>query len=54
MSDLYEKINTPGIYKDVVTKKYWVKFDYQDFTGEKRTVKKKRVQKNQRCIRFQN
>ena len=33
MSDFYEKTNTPGVYKGIVTKKYWIKFDYQDFTG---------------------
>ena len=52
MSDLYEKTNTPGVYKDVVTKKYWIKFDYQDFTGEKRTVKKRGFKKIKDAIDF--
>ena len=41
MSDIYKRTNTPGVYQDCVTKKYWIKFDYQDFTGEKRTVKRR-------------
>ena len=52
MSDIYEKTNTPGVYKDVVTKKYWIKFDYQDFTGEKRTVKKRGFKKIKDAIDF--
>lgn len=52
MSDKYERTNTPGIYKDVVTKKYWIKFDYQDFTGVKRTVKKRGFKKIKDAIDF--
>lgn len=52
MSDLYERTSTPGVYKDVVTKKYWIKFDYQDFTGEKRTVKKRGFSKIKDAVNF--
>ena len=52
MSDYYEKTNTPGVYKDTVTKKYWIKFDYQDFTGEKRTVKKRGFKKIKDALDF--
>lgn len=52
MSDQYEKTNTPGIYKDIVTKKYWIKFDYQDFTGEKKNYQKRGFNKIKGCIEF--
>ena len=52
MSDKYERTNTPGVYKDVVTKKYWIKFDYQDFTGEKKTVKKRGFKKIKDALDF--
>ena len=52
MSDMYEKTNTPGIYKDVVTKKYWIKFDYRDFTGERRTIKKRGFNKIRDALDF--
>ena len=52
MSDYYEKTNTPGVYKDTDTKKYWIKFDYQDFTGEKRTVKKRGFKKIKDALDF--
>lgn len=52
MSDVYKRTNTPGVYQDCVTKKYWIKFDYLDFTGEKRTVKKRGFSKIKDALNF--